>query len=860
MKSGAGINHPLISAPGAGGNVEHLRPTGAARKIAKKNQHSQQKNSDKRNIEAKWSLGFVLFFALLFLIVISMKLLMEYRAAQDEEMYSRVLSTTSLATQINGRIQQVSARLDAIAQMIEISKPVRASTVQILTENLSLEPSIQAAILMQPSANPHYTGDLVFDSNMLSAIREQLRQSTSFSGILTDLAGTSHVISAKRIGNAANNQFLAIAIASEWLKGRANVNQRNFISDQKGRPISASNSEQSQTIQQQLNINPDQLAYHVRTRLIGGLEGKGEQGQALAVGVVTLFDGNLVVVQASDLIINQANWMRTLAFFALMTIAPLLVAAVLMFILLNQMEGLRRTRAELADNEGRFRLAIEGARSGVFDWDMNTDQVLVTDSLAHMLGLQKGNTVSATTFLHLVHAEDREKLRASIRDAPTSGEIDVEFRAANLPVWFQARGKPWHEENGHHSSRVVGVAIDITEQKGAQSRLNAAETRLRAALESMSESFVVWDARRRLIMCNRKFADFFALDQDALRIGTSYESLEHMAAQAIKAVHDGRDETSVEMELADGRWIHLSERKTADGGIVGIGTDITALKMQESLLVKNESELIESVNDLEVSQKKISELATSYQQEKIRAEEANRSKSEFLANMSHELRTPLNAINGFSEIMKKEMFGPIGDDRYREYVGDILDSGQHLLNLINDILDMSKIESGKMTLSIETIYCDELIDQCLRFVRGKAAESGIELISNIDQVPDIEADVRALKQILLNILSNAIKFTPAGGQVTIYTNADAQTGGVIFQITDTGIGISEQDLPKLCKPFVQIESQLSKSHTGSGLGLALTKSLVELHGGQFIMESEIGTGTTVTIKLPLQPPAEITEG
>jgi len=303
----------------------------------------------------------------------------------------------------------------------------------------------------------------------------------------------------------------------------------------------------------------------------------------------------------------------------------------------------------------------------------------------------------------------------------------------------------------------------------------------------------------------------------------------------------------------------MSERKTADGGLVGIGTDITALKMQECLLVKNESKLIASVTDLEKSQVKISELAGNYQQEKIRAEEANRSKSEFLANMSHELRTPLNAINGFSEIMQKEMFGPLGDDRYLEYVGDILSSGQHLLNLINDILDMSKIESGKMTLSVETIYCDELIDQCLRLVRGKAVESSVQLVLNLQEVPDIEADPRALKQILLNVLSNAIKFTLEGGEVTMNTHIDTNTGGVIFEITDTGIGISQEDLPKLCTPFSQIESQHSKSHKGSGLGLALTKSLVELHGGEFIMESELGIGTTVTIKLPLSPPSSVIE-
>ncbi|VAV89552.1 Two-component sensor histidine kinase PleC, partial [hydrothermal vent metagenome] len=573
----------------------------------------------------------------------------------------------------------------------------------------------------------------------------------------------------------------------------------------------------------------------------------GQQGQRLAVGVVTLFQGSLVVFQAGELKIDHAAWTRTLIFFLLMTIAPLMVATVLVISLLNQMNGLQNVRQKLSDSDARFRLAIEGARSGVFDWDLNNNQVLLTDSLARMFGLQRGATISSNEFMALVHNDDRQALNSALRGAPTSGAIDIEFRASNLPVWFQARGRPWQGQGEQNSGRIVGVAIDITEQKGAQARLNAAETRLRAALESMSESFVVWDARRRLIMCNRKFSEFFGIAPEYLVSGVSYEKLELMAARSIKDVHEGPDSSAVEMELTDGRWLHLSERKTAEGGLVSIGTDITAIKMQESLLVKNEAELISTVSDLEISQ-------NSYQQEKIRAEEANRSKSEFLANMSHELRTPLNAINGFSEIMKKEMFGPLGDQRYLEYVGDILTSGQHLLNLINDILDMSKIESGKMTLNTEVLYFDEMIEQCLRLVQGKAIESAVQLNADVAELPDIEADPRAIKQILLNILSNAIKFTLPDGKIDLSAKADPETGGIVLQVIDTGIGISKEDLPKLCTPFSQIESQHSKSHKGSGLGLALTKSLVELHGGAFIMESEVGTGTTVTIKLPLAPP------
>jgi two-component system cell cycle sensor histidine kinase PleC len=852
LKAETRIGHATISPP-PGGRKAVVSPKAA--KAHKKKQKTKPKSKPKtdarlRNLEARWSVGFVVFFTTLFLSVIAMKLVMEYKAAREEVTYARALATTNYAEQVNGKIQEVSGRLQATGKALTLARISNPKTLRALLADLTSTPGIEALALTSATGTIQASKQVLIDREILTAGIAAAGTQNSYTGVIVDENGTSQIIAAQRVGSGKSIKYLIATVSARWLQGSVRDGHKNLLSDRDGNPIGDLAVQSSGSIPAMLGMDSNDTAYHVRTRLVGAMEGKDKSGQKLAIGLVTLFSGDLVVYQASELTIDNAAWTRTLVFFLLMTIAPLLVAASLVVILLKQMDGLRHTRQALADSDARFRLAIEGARSGVFDWDLHSDRVLVTDSLARMFGRAKGATVSVSEFMSMVHVDDREKLRAAVRGAPESGEIDVEFRAANLPVWFQARGRPWQVQNGMSSGRIVGVAIDITEQKGAQARLNAAETRLRAALESMSESFVVWDARRRLIMCNRKFSDFFGIELEYLRTGIAYEELELMAARSIKAIHEGRDDSAVEMELTDGRWVHLSERKTAEGGMVSIGTDITAMKMQETLLVKNESALIETVADLEASQSQISELAESFQQEKFRAEEANRSKSEFLANMSHELRTPLNAINGFSEIMQKEMFGPLGDDRYLEYVGDILQSGQHLLNLINDILDMSKIESGKMTLSTETIYCDELIEQCLRLVRGRAVESNLQLVSKTAEIPGIEADPRAVKQVLLNVLSNAIKFTPEGGTVTAHTDPDPDTGGVIFQITDTGIGISAQDLPKLCTPFSQIESQHSKSHKGSGLGLALTKSLVELHGGQFTIESEIGIGTTVTVKLP----------
>ena len=250
----------------------------------------------------------------------------------------------------------------------------------------------------------------------------------------------------------------------------------------------------------------------------------------------------------------------------------------------------------------------------------------------------------------------------------------------------------------------------------------------------------------------------------------------------------------------------------------------------------------------DITERRKAELAMSQAMEQ--AEFANRSKSEFLANMSHELRTPLNAIIGFSEIIKDQLFGPVGQKQYVEYAQDIHDSGGLLLSLINDILDMSKIEAGKRALADSVIDIDEIVHSVVRLVAARAKESKLKLNIRIPTAfPALRGEDRAIKQILTNLLTNAIKFTPEGGAVTFNTYIDEQ-GCMKIIVQDTGIGIAPDDIPLALAPFGQIESALSRKHQGTGLGLPLTKALVELHGGKLELESELGKGTRVTLTFP----------
>ncbi len=231
------------------------------------------------------------------------------------------------------------------------------------------------------------------------------------------------------------------------------------------------------------------------------------------------------------------------------------------------------------------------------------------------------------------------------------------------------------------------------------------------------------------------------------------------------------------------------------------------------------------------------------------SEEANRAKSDFLANMSHELRTPLNAILGFSDLIKGQIFGPLGSDKYVEYAGDISSSSEHLLALVNDILDLSAIESGKQELVRESITMAEIVDDCAPIIIGKARQKSLRFETSLSaNLPPLNADRRAVKQIVLNLLSNAVKFTPEGGSVRL--EVTTHNGRHIICIKDTGIGVAAEKLPDLTDPFVRTVSDPLMAQEGTGLGLAIVKSLVDLHAGDLRIDSELGHGTTVTISLP----------
>ncbi|HEU4804767.1 MAG TPA: ATP-binding protein [Nitrobacter sp.] len=514
---------------------------------------------------------------------------------------------------------------------------------------------------------------------------------------------------------------------------------------------------------------------------------------------------------------------------------------------------------------GRIDTSLNRGRCGLWDWDLSRGRIFWSQSMFTLLGFESnGDLLTFGEVSSLVNSDDIDLFE--IADQLISGKIhhiDQSFRMRHSGghwIWLRVRCElsQGADDGGAH---LIGIAVDITEQKSLAEKTVEADLRLRDAIETIPEAFVLWDADDRLVLCNSHFQRLHKLPDSAVAAGTSYETVIELGR--MHEIRARQPETGTaapgartfEAQLDNGSWLNISERRTKDGGYVSVGTDITRIKEHEQKLVENDLRLRATVIDLKRTQAtlekqaiELADLAQKYAEEKDRAEDANRAKSKFLANMSHELRTPLNAIIGFSEIMSNGMFGTLGSKKYNEYCHDILISGQYLLEVINDVLDMSKIEAGRMKLDIEPFDLSRTLAESLRVATGRTNDKTLTFDVRSDDDISIMADRRAVKQIIVNLLSNAMKFTPDGGRVMVRSHVFENS--IALTIADTGIGIASRALCRLGKPFEQVESQLTKTYAGSGLGLAIAKSLVNLHGGSMRLRSKPGTGTVVRVTLP----------
>jgi signal transduction histidine kinase len=369
----------------------------------------------------------------------------------------------------------------------------------------------------------------------------------------------------------------------------------------------------------------------------------------------------------------------------------------------------------------------------------------------------------------------------------------------------------------------------------SERRLNRQNSLLQSTLENIGEGLSVFDSHGRLIAWNFRFCELLDLPADFAAGATLHDILKHQAVRGDFGGGDPETEvagrldlfyrdvpTTKERVMPPGRTLQIRRRAMPNGAVISIYSDVTEIKASERRLIEARSQ----------------------------AEAANRAKGDFLANMSHELRTPLNAIIGFSEVISNELFGPIANEKYLEYIRDIHTSSLHLLSIINDVLDMSKIEAGKVELAKEVVQIQNVISEVMRMVHERGRSRNIELTAQLaDENVEIWADERSMKQIFLNLLSNAIKFSKEGGQIYVRIVADKPDVAVL-EIEDHGIGMSEEEQERALQPFGQAKPVTTRNYGGTGLGLPITKGLVEAHGGTLTIDSRAGHGTLVRIVLP----------
>jgi two-component system sensor histidine kinase/response regulator len=392
---------------------------------------------------------------------------------------------------------------------------------------------------------------------------------------------------------------------------------------------------------------------------------------------------------------------------------------------------------------------------------------------------------------------------------------------------------------GRQAELALRLKAEIAERERSEAELlqaRQADARLLNAIAGLGAGIALFDETDRLVVANPTYRRIHEIIADILVPGVSFETIlrenvrrsrfdlgaEEAETYIARRLEQHRNPGPVvERRLNEGRWEQVREQRLSDGGLLLVILDITKEKAREAALTEAKSV----------------------------AEEANRAKSVFLSTMSHELRTPLNAIIGFTDLMLNGVFGPIGSRKYVEYAEDVHRSGHLLLDMINEILDLSKIEAGRYELYPEDVGVARLVGDCVSVLSVIAQQREVALTFAASDLLTVRADERAFKQVMLNLLSNAVKFTPAAGHVRVEAAAAAD-GTIAIVVSDTGVGIAADDLERVFEPFRRGEASLTRAHEGTGLGLAITKHLVELSHGRLALESQVGVGTTVTVWLP----------
>lgn len=502
--------------------------------------------------------------------------------------------------------------------------------------------------------------------------------------------------------------------------------------------------------------------------------------------------------------------------------------------------ALEASQDQLQAQQRRLRSILEGTNVGTWEWNVQTGQTIFNERWAQMVGytLDELAPLSIDTWLSLVHPEDRAH-SGELLQAHIAGETPFYVCEARMRhkgghwVWVLDRGKVHSRTDDGRPLWMSGTHLDISSIKQVEQQLRNTEALLRSSINAIGEAFVIYDPQDRLFLCNAQYLAVYSLSAPAIEVGNTFESiLRYGLARQQYAEAVGREEewlaqrlaqhrsadTEIVQPLSDGRWVRILERRTPEGFVVGFRVDVTAL-----MKAKDE------------------------------AETANRAKSAFLATMSHEIRTPMNGILGMAQLLLPQQ---VSDAERQEYARTIVNAGETLLALLNDILDYSKIEAGKITVESAPTDPRQIIQETLALFAHRARDKGLDLSGTWEGEGGVgyRGDTHRIGQMLFNLVSNAIKFTPAG-RVHITGRQLGMNGAVAeieFAVQDTGIGMDADQRARLFSPFSQADDSIARRYGGTGLGLSIVRSLARHMGGSVGVDSAPNQGSRFWFRIQLQ--------
>ena len=543
-----------------------------------------------------------------------------------------------------------------------------------------------------------------------------------------------------------------------------------------------------------------------------------------------------------------------------------------------------RVEEALRASEERLSMALEASGAGTWDFDPGTGAGSWSDGYVRLLGYQPGEVQpTLDAWLARVHPDDREAALASVREQVAAGAVskwDARIQWPDGSVhWLRYLGRATARGPDGAVTRMRGVVIDVTDLRLAQEQVRALNADLETRVRRRTDEL---EAANRAL--RDEAAERLRAEQETARLGALIESTSDLVGisdlrqgrvrYVNRAMRDavGHDATGMPVEDAiarthppdgirlvmeeavpaarrDGVWVGSNRVLRADGSEMPV-SQVVLVMQGETDELDQVSTIMRDMSEAVRTETALRERAEALAEANAELARVTRMKDEFLANMSHELRTPLNAVLGTAEALREEVYGPIGA-RQREALDTVEQSGRHLLGLINDVLDLARIEAGRLTLDVAAVAIDAVCRASLRMVEAAAHAKGVGVSFTSDAAaPTIFGDERRLIQVLVNLLANAVKFTPAGGRVRLALRGDRDDGVVELSVEDDGIGIAESDLARLFQPFSQLDAGLNRQFGGSGLGLSIVRRLVDLHGGSVRVDSEPGRGSRFTVSLP----------